>query len=151
MEHGINDIYHDRIYRQWRFMVEKCNDELNLSYENFGGNGIKVCDEWANSYRCFFNWAMENGYRDNLYIDRIDESGDYCPENCIYVEKKEIDRKRRKNFIEILGIKKPLKDWTEFVGWNYFKYYKRYCRGKEVFNENEIKEIEEKLRSENNG
>lgn len=134
-----------KIYEKWKFMRYKCRNYLNSSYDSFGGKGIKVCKEWDESFDAFYEWAMANGYRDDLSIERIDKNGDYCPENCKFVLRKEIESKKRKNFIEILGIRKPIKDWTDLMGWNYPKYQMRFYRGKEVFNSDEIKEIEGKL------
>lgn len=70
------------------------------NYEYYGGRGIKVCDEWINDFEAFKQWAIKNGYADKLTIDRIDVSGDYCPENCRWISFQENcwnrDKKPRK-------------------------------------------------------
>ena len=71
-----------RILRIYRSMCYRCYNKIDESYINYGGRGIKVCDEWLNDYFSFRNWAIDNGYSDNLSIDRIDVNGNYEPSNC---------------------------------------------------------------------
>ena len=71
-----------RLYKIWGDIKRRT---LNLKYKNYlnyGGRGITICDEWKNDFMPFYNWAMTNGYSDELSIDRIDNDGNYCPENC---------------------------------------------------------------------
>ena len=70
-----------RLYRIWRAMRRRCSDKNQLSYTWYGGKGIIVCDEW-DSYENFKSWAIAKGYEENLSIDRIDNDGDYTPDNC---------------------------------------------------------------------
>lgn len=72
----------ERIYNVWAGMKSRCNYEKDDSYAHYGGRGIKVCEEWDNSFQNFNQWAMRNGYEDHLSIDRIDNDGDYEPINC---------------------------------------------------------------------
>lgn len=78
-KHGLSD---SRIYNIYICMKERCYNPKSTSYENYGGRGITVCQEWLDDFMNFYNWAMENGYSDDLSIDRIDVNGNYEPSNC---------------------------------------------------------------------
>ena len=69
----------DRLYKIWKNMLYRCN---NPKVKNYGGRGITVCSEWRDNYVTFREWALENGYSDNLSIDRINVDGNYEPSNC---------------------------------------------------------------------
>ena len=71
-----------RLYRIYVDMVSRCTYKCCNRYKHYGGRGIKVCDEWLNDRTTFFDWAISNGYKENLSIDRIDVNGDYEPSNC---------------------------------------------------------------------
>lgn len=99
-----------RQYAIWRGIYNRCFNPDNPRYSYYGGRGIKMCDEWKDDFLSFYNWANVNGYRDNLSIDRINNDGDYCPENCRWVTHKEQCNNRRSNVI-IDG--KTLKEWSK--------------------------------------
>ena len=75
-------------------MKQRCNNPNRHNYDNYGGRGIKVCDEWKNDFQAFYDWAMANGYHDDLTIDRIDNDGNYEPNNCQWITLEENARKR---------------------------------------------------------
>ena len=84
-----------RMYSIWASMLKRCNNPNCKSYPNYGGRGIKVCKEWYDP-KCFCEWALSNGYNDDLSIDRIDVNSDYCSENCRWVTRTVQARNRRK-------------------------------------------------------
>lgn len=71
-----------RLYNIWIHMRNRCGKPKADNYKYYGARGICVCDEWKNSYETFRNWALANGYKENLTIDRIDVDGNYEPSNC---------------------------------------------------------------------
>ena len=86
-----------RLYSVWRGMKDRCFRPNAVNYKFYGGRGITVCDEWYNSFEAFYEWAMANGYAENLTIDRIDANGNYEPSNCRWITIQEQQRNRRKS------------------------------------------------------
>lgn len=126
--HGLS---HTRRYRILRGMVQRCYNPKGSSYENYGGRGITVCDEWREDFIVFYEWAEDNGYSPALSIDRIDVNGNYEPSNCRWASPKEQNRNTRRNvFIEALGEIKTLGEWEEITGVRGGTIRKRYKDGK---------------------
>lgn len=140
----------DRVYNIYHNIVQRCENENNTRYKNYGGRGIKICDEWKNSFENFYNWAMANGYRDDLTIDRIDVNANYSPDNCRWVDMSvQYMNKQNTIYYTVYGVTKPLKEWSQLAESNYEKIYARYRRKTEVFREEEKKVILTNLREDN--
>lgn len=106
-----------RLYRIWRGMKTRCSVVDETHYPYYGGRGITVCEEWQNSFETFRDWALANGYRDDLSIDRIDVNGNYCPENCRWETAMQQGRNRRNNvFYEISGNAHTVPEWSRISG-----------------------------------
>lgn len=83
-KHGLRK---DPLYTTWACVKDRCNNDRHKSYKNYGGRGITMCDEWSNDFKKFYDWSIKNGYEKGLDIDRIDNDGNYEPDNCRYVSR----------------------------------------------------------------
>lgn len=120
---------HSRIYTTWLAMIHRCSDPHVESYPRYGGRGIGVCDEWLN-FQTFHDWAVSNGYSDELSIDRIGPDGDYCPENCRWADSETQNNNRRDNvFLEYDGRRMTIAQWSRELGVSKEMLYKRHQRG----------------------
>lgn len=105
-----------RLYETWCCMKKRCYNQKDKRYKNYGGRGIKVCDEWQ-TFEPFYDWAMANGYREDLTIDRIDVDGNYEPSNCRWATMIEQMRNTTRNhFVTAFGETKTIAEWSELSG-----------------------------------
>ena len=115
--HGMST---SRLARILHSMRQRCTYEKSINFADYGGRGIRVCEEWTRNADAFFTWASANGYADDLTIDRIDVNGDYSPENCRWASMKEQQNNRRNNVvIEFRGKTQTAKQWAEELGIKY--------------------------------
>lgn len=109
--------YNTRLYQVWASMIKRCESPNSQKYKDYGGRGIKMCPEWRKDFVAFMQWALANGYKDNLTIDRIDNDGNYEPENCRFATWKQQHRNRRNNRSIKIGNKvRLLCEWVELSG-----------------------------------
>lgn len=117
------------LYGIWWSMRQRCNNKNSKSYHNYGGRGIKVCDEWNASFENFYYWAYSNGYENGLQVDRIDNNGDYSPNNCRWVNTEvQANNKRNVKLYEIDGQKKSLPQWCREYNASYYTVRQRVCK-----------------------
>ena len=110
-------MYNKRISRVYWNMKTRCYNKSSNKYHAYGARGIKVCDEWKNSFKKFKEWALSNGYGDNLTIDRINNDGNYEPSNCRWVTNKQNTNNTRKNrVITYNGETHTMSEWCEILG-----------------------------------
>lgn len=106
-----------RLYKIWDAMRYRCRSETCSIYELYGGRGIRVCDEWESSFTDFEKWAFDNGYSDNLSIDRIDVNGNYEPSNCRWAtDIEQMNNRRCNKYITYNGETKTLSEWNRTLG-----------------------------------
>lgn len=92
---------HSPIYNSWCNMKQRCFNEKHPKFKRYGGRGISICKEWLN-ISAFYEWSLKNGWEKGLSIDRIDNNGNYCPENCKWVSFSENSRKKSTKKIDII-------------------------------------------------
>lgn len=128
-KHGLSGTRIKRIYYN---MLSRCYNPKTPKFKNHGGREIKVCDEWLgeNGFINFVNWAMSNGYDEDLTLDRIDNDGNYSPDNCRWANE-EIQHKNRRItlYIEYNGEKKTVQEWSKELGIPENTIYTRYFKG----------------------
>lgn len=128
-KHGMSN---KRIHVIWQRINERCNNKNADNYQYYGERGIKVCKEWQgiNGAENFIKWALENGYKEKLTIERKDVNGDYCPDNCTWVTQKEQCNNKRNNImISYKGKTQTLTQWCEEFNLNYQRVRERIKNG----------------------
>lgn len=106
------------VYAAWSRMLQRCENPNNKRYKDYGGRGIRVCEEWHDA-KVFIEWALSHGWREGLSIDRIDNNGNYEPGNCRWATLREQARNKRSNrLITFNGKTQSLAAWAEEMGIN---------------------------------
>ena len=114
------DIETKKLYAVWRAMRQRCSSPSVKAYKNYGGRGIRVCEEWDESFEAFRDWSKQNGYKVGLTIDRIDVNGNYEPQNCRWVSRAvQSNNTRRTRRITYNGEMHSLYEWAQITGLNY--------------------------------
>lgn len=120
---------YSRLHNIWHSMKQRCLNKNATGYNNYGGRGISVCEEWLD-YNNFLSWAIDNGYSDNLTIDRIDVDGDYNPSNCRFVDSfVQANNTRRNTKVYHEGKLKTIGELSREFDINYRTLHNRIVRG----------------------
>lgn len=130
MAKTIHGMCNTRLYQIWNGMKQRCQNPNAINYKGYGGKGISVCEEWNNSFKAFYDWAMANGYRKDLTIDRIDNDGNYEPANCRWATNKE--QQNHTSYTRLYtynGETLSIMQWAEKTGIHPNMLYKRLSRG----------------------
>ena len=123
-----------RLYDIYSNMKDRCYNDHTSKYKDYGARGITICNEWLESYTKFRDWAVENGYQENLTLDRIDNDGNYEPSNCHWATRKQQAQNRRSSKkYTINGEVHCLKEWCEILNLNYSTVYNRIYRGCDIY------------------
>lgn len=128
LKHGLNG---SRIQRIYKGMKQRCYNPNNHGYGDYGGRGIRICEEWLgeNGLCNFYDWAIANGYREDLSIDRIENDGDYKPSNCRWATNHEQRANQRKKIYELDGITHTIQEWSKLTGIKYDTLLWRFNQG----------------------
>lgn len=122
-----------RLFNIWQSMKQRCYDVKHDHYKEYGGRGIKVCDEWLSDFMAFYEWAMANGYKERLTIERKDVNGNYEPSNCCWATiKEQANNKRNNRIVEYKGKKYTIAELSEKYNINYHCLYYRLQNGWDI-------------------
>lgn len=117
---------HTRLHNTWINMCGRCSNPRHSRYKHYGKRGISVCQEWRSNYTAFRDWALSNGYKNDLTIDRINVNGNYCPENCRWATNAQQSvNKQNSIVVEYHGRTQPLSVWCKELGIKYTTAYMR--------------------------
>lgn len=132
-----NGSHTERLYRIWGAMLSRTRNSNASNYQYYGARGIKVCEEWED-YEKFRSWSLQNGYNPSAQygkctLDRIDTNGNYCPENCRWVDMSVQNNNQRTNKkITYNNETHNLKQWSDILGINYSTFKKYIKNGKTI-------------------
>lgn len=117
--HRTHGMTNTRLYTIWCNMKARCGNPKSIEYDSYGGRGISVCSAWL-SFDVFAKWALENGYKEGLSIERIDVNGNYCPDNCKWIELSDQSlNQRRSHLLTAFGKTQTIVEWSRESGLKY--------------------------------
>lgn len=121
-----------RLYKIFSMMKDRCYNPKSSAYPYYGGKGITICREWIDDFMNFYNWAMANGYKENLTIERINVNGNYEPDNCEWIPQKEQMRNRtNSHFVQYNGETMTLTEASKkfHICRGTIRKYEKMCNG----------------------
>lgn len=129
---GASHTNRSRLYKIYTGMKSRCFQKHSRAYKDYGGRGITICNEWLgeHGFENFRDWSLSHGYRDDLTIDRIDNDGNYSPENCRWVTmKQQTNNTRRNRYLTLNGETHTATEWGEITGINRITIVNRCLAG----------------------
>jgi hypothetical protein len=127
---GLSSVDYEKLFDVWQNMKNRCYNESSERYYTYGARGISVCEEWKDNFHAFAEWAVKNGWKPSLSIERKDLDEDYCPDNCTFITMKEQARNKTNNVRVIVdGVDRCIAEWCEILGLSDKTIYARYYRG----------------------
>lgn len=131
--HGMS---YSHLYNTWHSIKGRCYNKNYRNYHYYGARGISMCEEWKNSFEAFSEWSYSNGYEEGLSIDRINNDGNYCPENCRWVSLEEQNNNRRVSInITYNGKTQNLAEWCRQLNIPYIRVWQRIVKYGYTFEE----------------
>ena len=135
-----SDLHRERMYKHgmsgsrlahiFSAMKDRCYNKNNYEYDIYGGRGIAICDEWLSDSKSFYEWAINNGYSEELSIDRIDNNKGYSPNNCRWADWYTQANNVRSNIrLTCRGETHTLSEWSRIANIDYHRLYNRYVNG----------------------
>lgn len=125
-KHNTHHLSNTRLYRIWDAMKNRCYLKTHSAYLYYGGRGITVCDAWKDNFEAFYGWAINNGYSEDLTIDRIDNDSGYSPENCKWSTREEqVNNRKSCVLITYNGETKNLMQWCKLLNLPYKLIHQR--------------------------
>lgn len=126
--HGLNK---HALYQTYHRMKSRCYNPKTEMYKNYGGRGISVCIEWLSDFVAFYNWSLKNGWNKKLSLDRVNNDGNYSPDNCRWATTKQQNNNKRNNSIFSLnGVSHSIAEWSEIVNIDVYTLSKRLTKYK---------------------
>lgn len=119
-----------KLYEVWKAIIQRCENKNNKRYANYGGRGIKMCDEWRQSFAAFRLWATSNGYIEGQTLDRIDNNGNYEPQNCRFADYiTQANNRTNNHILNIDGVKMTIAQAAQKYDITYSTLRARLRRG----------------------
>lgn len=113
-----------KLYSVWAGIKARCYNSNAGTYKHYGGRGVTMCREWREDFSAFEQWAIRNGYKIGLSIDRVDVNGNYCPENCRWVDNSvQANNKTTNHFLEWRGAIHTIAEWARILDIDYNAFY----------------------------
>lgn len=136
----IHGMANTHLYQIWRGIKDRCLNPNNKHFDRYGGRGITICDDWINNFQAFYDWSIENGFKEGLTIDRIDNDGNYEPNNCRWVDYYvQANNRSNNHLITVDDETHTLSEWSRITGLDVHTISSRLSRGcskEEIFNTN---------------